>query len=80
MRVHDALVETGSAFSMVNELLYSKLLTRTPIQSFMKPAPDIVGVGGASAEVKKYIDVPLQIAGVEVAQLFSLSLASRFRS
>ena len=41
--------------------------TRPQIQSFKKPSPDIVGVGGASAEVKGYIDVPLQIAGVEVA-------------
>ena len=77
--MHEALVDTGSAFSMVSELLYSKLLTRPPIQSFMKPAPDFVGVGGASAEVKGYIYVPLQIAGVEVAHLFSLTLASRFR-
>ena len=65
--MHDALVDTGSAFSIMSESLYSQLPTRPPIQSFKKPASDIVGVGSASAEVKGYIDVPLQIAGVEVA-------------
>ena len=65
--MHDALVDTGLAFSMVNKSLYFQLPTRPPIQSFNKPAPDIVGFNGDSAEVKGYIDVPLQIAGVEVA-------------
>ena len=65
--MHDALVDTGSAFSMLSESLYSQLPTCPPIQFFKKPAPDIVGVGGARAEVKGYIDVPHQIAGVEVA-------------
>ena len=59
VRVHDALVDTGSAFSMVSESLYLQLPTRPPIQCFNKPAPDIVSAGGASAEVKGYIDVPL---------------------
>ena len=67
--MHDALVDTGSAFSMVSESLYSQLPTRPPIQSFKKPAFDIVGVGGASAEVKGYIDVPFQIADVEIGHL-----------
>ena len=67
VRVHDALVDTKSAFSMVSESLYLKLPNRSPIQCFKKPASDIVCVGGASAEVKGNIDVPLQIAGVEVA-------------
>ena len=65
VRVHNAFVDTGSAFSMVSESLYSQLPTRPPIQSFKKPGPDIVYVGGGSAV---YIDVPLQIFGVEVAQ------------
>ena len=52
---------------MLSTALYAKLPSKPPIQAFKKPAPDIVGVGGGSAEVKGYIDVPLQLAGVEVA-------------
>ena len=51
----------------MSKLLYSQLPTRPPIQSVKKTTHDIVGVIGASAEVKGYIDEPLQIAGVEVA-------------
>ena len=59
MSVHDLLVDTGSAFSMVSKLQYSQLPTRPSIQSLKKPEYDILHVGGASAEVKGYIDVPL---------------------
>ena len=41
--------------------------SRPSINSFKNSAPDIVGVGGASIDVRGYIDVPLQIAGIEVA-------------
>ena len=52
---------------MVSSALYDRLPSRPSINSFKNSAPDIIGVGGASAEVRGYIDVPLQIAGIEVA-------------
>ena len=39
------------------------------ISSFKYSALDIVGVGGASATVRGYIDVPLQIASAEIVYL-----------
>lgn len=69
MRVHDPLVDTGSELSMVSESLYSQLSARPLIESFKMPTHDIVGVGGAYAEVNEYINVPFQIAGVQVAHL-----------
>ena len=65
--IRDALVDTCSAFSMVSIALHDRLPSRPSINSFKNSAPDIVKVGGASAEVRGYIDVPLQIAGIEVA-------------
>ena len=47
---------------MMSFALYDRLPIRLAIKSFRNSAPDIVGVGGASAEAIKYIDVPLQIA------------------
>ena len=52
---------------MVSSSLYPLLVSRPPIQSFEKSAPDIVKVGGSRAEYSGFIDVPLNIAGVEVA-------------
>ena len=52
---------------MVSSLLYPLLVSRPPIQSFEKSAPDIVGVGGSRTEYSGFIDLPLEIAGVEVA-------------
>ena len=60
-------MDTGSAFSMLSSSLYDRLPDRPPVQSLRNSAPNIVGVGGASAEVKGYINVPLQIAGIKVA-------------
>ena len=67
IRVTDALVDTGSSFSMMSTALYEKLPSKPRIYTFENAAPDIVGVGGASAAVKGYIDVPLRIADTEVA-------------
>ena len=67
VQICDALVNTGSAFSMVSSGLYDLLPSRLSINSFKNSAPHIIGVGGASAEVRGYIDVPLQIARIEVA-------------
>ena len=52
----DALVDTGSAFSMLSSVLYEQLPSRPAINRFRSSAPDIVGVGGASAEVWGYVD------------------------
>ena len=65
--IRDALADTGSAFPILSSALYDRLPSRPSINSFKNSAPDIVGVGGASAEVRGYIDVPLHIAGIEVA-------------
>ena len=65
--IRDALADTNTAFSMVSSVLHDRLPSRPPINSFKNSAPDIVGVGGASVEVRGYIDVPLKIAGIEVA-------------
>ena len=67
--IRDALVDTGYAFSMVSSALYDRLPSRPSIISFKNLATDIVGVGGASAEVNGYIDVPLQIDRFEFAHL-----------
>ena len=65
--IRNALVDTGSAFSMVSSALHDRLPSRPSINSFKNSAPDIVGVGGASVKVRGYIYVPRQIAGIEVA-------------
>ena len=67
IRVSDALVDTGSSFSMMSASLYERLPSKPRVYSFAKAAPDIVGVGGASAAVKGYIDVPLRVADAEIA-------------
>ena len=59
VHVREALVDTGSAFSMLSFSLCEKLSSKFPVLSFENAAPDIVGVGGASAEVKGYVEVPL---------------------
>ena len=65
--IRDAFLDTGSAFSMESSALYDRLPSRSSINSFKNSAPDIVGIDGASAEVRDYIDGSLQIAGIEVA-------------
>ena len=65
--IRDALVDTGSAYLIVSSALYDPLPTRFAINSFENSAPDIVGVGGASVEVRGYFVVPLLIAKFEVA-------------
>ena len=43
--IRDALVDTGSAFSIVSSALYDRLPTRPAINSFENSATEIVGVG-----------------------------------
>ena len=65
--IRDAHVDTDSAFLMVSSALHDRLRSRFAINSFKNSSPNIVGVAGESAEVGGYIDIPLQIAGIEVA-------------
>ena len=66
VRIADALIDTGSAFSMLSTAMYGRLPKAPVIQPFTRAAPDVVGVGGASAEICGYIDTPVEIAGVAV--------------
>ena len=68
MLIRDALVDTGSVYSILNSAFYDRLLSRLAINSFEDSPPEIVGVGGASAEVVEYVEVPLLTAGLEVTQ------------
>ena len=52
---------------MLSTALYAKLPSKPPTQPFKNPVQNIVNVNGVSAEVKGYVDVPLQLAGDEVA-------------
>ena len=61
-----ALIDTGATFSMIPFSTYKQLRRESPILQFDGSPPTIVGVGGAHAEVKGYIDVPIEISGVEV--------------
>ena len=65
--IRDELVDTGTAFSMASSALHDRLPSRLSINSFKNSAPDMVKVCGANVEVRGYIDVPLTIAGIEMA-------------
>ena len=67
VQIREALADSGSSFSMLSSTLYARLPSKPAIHLFKNSAPDIVGVGGASAKVRGYVDVPLQIVGVEIA-------------
>ena len=69
LRIADALINTGSAFSMLSSAIYARLSDAPAIQPFTRSVPDVVGVGGASAEIRGYIDAPVEVAGVTVHQL-----------
>ena len=66
MRVADVLVDTGSALSMLNDAMYTRLPDAPAIQPFLRAVPEVVGVGGAPAEIRGYVDVPVEVAGVAV--------------
>ena len=66
VRAADALVDTGSALSMLSNALYAQLLDAPAIQPFSPAAPEVVGVGGASAKIREYVDMPVEVAGVAV--------------
>ena len=66
VRIADALIDIGSAFSMLSNAMYSRLPNPPAVQPFMHAAPDVVGVGGASAEIRGYVDPPVELAGTTV--------------
>ena len=65
--IQRALIDTGSTFSMIPESTLRKHPGPPKVQLFSSPPPEIVGVGGSACRVRGYIDVPLGLAGVEVA-------------
>ena len=66
IRVADAFIDTGSAFSMLSSVLYARQRDAPVIQPFTCAATDVVGVGGASAEIRGYVNAPVEVAGVTV--------------
>ena len=66
VRIANALVDTGSAFSMLSTAMYSRLPSAPVIQPFSGAAPDVIGVGGATAEKRGYADAPVELAGTAV--------------
>ena len=50
VRIANALFDTGSAFSMLSTAMYSRIPNAPVIQAFTGSAPNIIGVGGATAD------------------------------
>ena len=61
VRIGEAQIDTGSAFLMLSVAMHSRLPSAPPIQPFTRAAPDIVGVGGANAEIRGYVDMFVEI-------------------
>ena len=66
MRIADALVDTGSAFSILSTVMYGRIPNAPAIQPFTGSAPNIIGVGSATAEICGYVDAPIEIDGTAV--------------
>ena len=62
VRIADALIDIGSAFSMLSSAMCSRLSNPPAIKPFPRAAPYIVGVGNASANVHGYVNVPVKLA------------------
>ena len=69
MRIANAIIDSGSIFSMLSSAMYSRQPHAPAIQPFTRAAPDVVGVGGASVEIRGYVDTLVEIAGVAVNHL-----------
>ena len=54
---------------MLSSALYARLRDAPTIQPLTRAAPDVIGVGGASVEIRGYVDAPIEIAGVTVQRL-----------
>ena len=62
----DVLVDTGSALSMLSTAIYARLPDAPVIQPLACTASEVVGVGSASAQIRGYVDMPVEVAGVAV--------------
>ena len=51
---------------MLSNAIYAQLLDAPVIQSFSRSAPEVLAVGSASAAIRGYVDVPVEVAGVTV--------------
>ena len=51
---------------MLSAAMYARLPDAPVIQPFFRAAPEVVGVGVASAVIRGYFDVPVEVAGVAV--------------
>ena len=65
-RIADALVDKGSAFSMLSTAMYGRIPNAPAIQPFTSSAPDIIAVDGKTAEVRGNVDAPIKIDGTAV--------------
>ena len=61
--IAEALVYTGSAFSMLSTVMYSRLPHAQIVQMVTSATPEVVGVGGASAVIRVYVDSPIEFDG-----------------
>ena len=64
--INQALIDTGATFSMIPVCTIASLNNPPSVENFSSAPPRIVGVGGASATVRGYIDAPLVIAGARI--------------
>ena len=64
MRIAEALIDTGLAFSMLSSAMYARLHDAPGIKPFTPPAPDVIIVGGALSEICNYLDAIVKIANV----------------
>ena len=79
VRIADELVDTGSAFSMLSTAMNGRLPIVPAIQRFTESASNVIGVGGASAEIRGYVDMPVKLMASPCAIPFRLLKSSRFR-
>ena len=60
------LIDSGASLSMVSSATLAALPSRPSVEPFVRPPPNIVGIGGASVRALGYVDVSIDISGVEV--------------
>ena len=63
-RITNALIDNNSEFSMLSSAMNARLRLASLIET--RVAPDVVGVGGASAEIRGYVDAPVKVVDVTV--------------
>ena len=51
---------------MLSSAMYIRLRNPPAVQPFTRAAFDVVGVGGASAEIRGYVDAPVELSGTTV--------------